>query len=199
MPPPWDRFRPSRWTICSCSTPPGWKTHKASKATSVIAVVLGDGLKELFYNAGAELVIDGGPTLNPSTADIVSAIERSGVLQRHHSAQQQEYLSRCSPGREKIAEERHRPENRIRPGGAVRAFGLHGRCDCPRKTSAAWSRPTVDVKSGEMTSACRDVMMGEVRVSAGDSIGIFGGEIRCSSAARTRRSSAWSIDDRCLG
>jgi hypothetical protein len=47
----------------------------AAKTTSVIAIVLGNGLKELFYNAGTELVVDGGPTLNPSTADIVTAIE----------------------------------------------------------------------------------------------------------------------------
>ena len=49
--------------------------HKSTKTSSVVAIVPGDGFKEIFYNAGAELVVDGGPTENPSTMDIVSAIE----------------------------------------------------------------------------------------------------------------------------
>ena len=40
------------------------------------------------------------------------------------------------------------------------------------------------VKSGETASASRDVAMDGVRVSLGDSIGIFGGELRCSSASK---------------
>ena len=40
------------------------------------------------------------------------------------------------------------------------------------------------VKSGETTSAGRDVVIGEVRVMSGDSIGIFGGELRCSSTCK---------------
>jgi len=50
-------------------------SQKSTKASSVVAIVLGDGFKEIFYNAGAELVVDGGSTQNPSTMDIVSAIE----------------------------------------------------------------------------------------------------------------------------
>jgi len=49
--------------------------HKGAKTSSVVAIVPGDGFKEIFYNAGAELVVDGGATENPSTMDIVSAIE----------------------------------------------------------------------------------------------------------------------------
>ena len=44
-------------------------------------------------------------------------------------------------------------------------------------------RASREVKSGEVTSACRDATIGEVGVSVGDFIGIFAGEIRCSSAS----------------
>jgi Predicted kinase related to dihydroxyacetone kinase len=50
-------------------------TNGGSKASSVVAIVLGSGLREVFYNAGAELVVEGGPTHNPSTAEIMTAIE----------------------------------------------------------------------------------------------------------------------------
>jgi dihydroxyacetone kinase-like predicted kinase len=42
----------------------------------------------------------------------------------------------------------------------------------------------VGVKSGETTSAGRDVILGPVEVKSGDSIGIFKGKVRCSSLSR---------------
>jgi hypothetical protein len=41
-----------------------------------------------------------------------------------------------------------------------------------------------NVKSGETASASRDVVLGDVPVTSGESIGIFGGEVRCSCACR---------------
>ena len=46
----------------------------ASGRSAVVAVVSGDGMRELFEEAGA-IVIDGGPTLNPATNDLLRAIE----------------------------------------------------------------------------------------------------------------------------
>ena len=39
-----------------------------------VAVVSGDGLRALFEELGA-LVVDGGPTLNPSTNDLLAGID----------------------------------------------------------------------------------------------------------------------------
>ncbi|UJA19898.1 DAK2 domain-containing protein [Thermoleophilia bacterium SCSIO 60948] len=50
--------------------------------TGVVAVASGEGMKRLFEERGA-IVVDGGPTLNPSTGDIAAGIERApgeGVL-----------------------------------------------------------------------------------------------------------------------
>ncbi len=46
----------------------------ASGKSAVVAVVSGEGMRELFEDAGA-IVIDGGPTLNPATNDLLRAIE----------------------------------------------------------------------------------------------------------------------------
>lgn len=53
-------------------------TPKASttpKAFAVIAIAAGDGLAKIFKDMGADYVISGGQTMNPSTEDIVKAIE----------------------------------------------------------------------------------------------------------------------------
>ena len=47
------------------------------KATEVVAVVAGEGNRRLFASLGAGRIIEGGQTMNPSTQDLVDAIESS--------------------------------------------------------------------------------------------------------------------------
>jgi len=42
----------------------------------IVTVAMGSGIKELFESIGATVVIEGGQTMNPSTEDIVKAIEK---------------------------------------------------------------------------------------------------------------------------
>ena len=47
------------------------------KATEVVAVVAGEGNRRLFASLGAGRIIEGGQTMNPSTQEILDAIESS--------------------------------------------------------------------------------------------------------------------------
>ena len=49
---------------------------KNNKAYSVLAVATGDGLCELFSEMGADEIVAGGQTANPSTEEFISAFER---------------------------------------------------------------------------------------------------------------------------
>lgn len=46
------------------------------KNIGIIAVCAGDGLKEIFKGLGVDMVIQGGQTMNPSTADILDAVDK---------------------------------------------------------------------------------------------------------------------------
>lgn len=46
------------------------------KETGFISVCAGDGLRDIFKDLGVDYVISGGQTMNPSTEDILSAIEQ---------------------------------------------------------------------------------------------------------------------------
>ncbi|MFV8214523.1 DAK2 domain-containing protein, partial [Streptococcus pluranimalium] len=52
------------------------ETPKEEKEFGLIAVVAGEGLAEIFKAQGVDHVISGGQTMNPSTEDIVKAIEQ---------------------------------------------------------------------------------------------------------------------------
>ena len=45
------------------------------KETGFIAISMGSGLSEIFMNLGVDKIIEGGQTMNPSTEDILNAIE----------------------------------------------------------------------------------------------------------------------------
>lgn len=51
------------------------KQEKPSKECGFIAVSMGDGLKDLFVELGVDYVIEGGQTMNPSTEDMLNAID----------------------------------------------------------------------------------------------------------------------------
>ena len=46
------------------------------KAMGFVSVCAGDGMAEIFKNIGADYVISGGQTMNPSTDDILQAVEK---------------------------------------------------------------------------------------------------------------------------
>jgi uncharacterized protein len=52
----------------------GRRARLGTGRTAVVAVAGGDGMKSMFKSLGAT-VVDGGPTLNPSTQDLLAAIE----------------------------------------------------------------------------------------------------------------------------
>lgn len=48
---------------------------KARKKTGIVAVAAGEGLKETFRSLGADAVVDGGQSMNPSVADMIDAFK----------------------------------------------------------------------------------------------------------------------------
>src|SRR5256885_13262360 len=49
--------------------------HASENATDVVAVVAGDGNRAIFESLGAARVVEGGQSMNPSTAELVAALE----------------------------------------------------------------------------------------------------------------------------
>ena len=52
------------------------KAREPRKTYGFIAVSIGDGMSEIFKGIGADYLIEGGQTMNPSTEDMLNAIER---------------------------------------------------------------------------------------------------------------------------
>lgn len=51
------------------------KPQSERKAYGVVAVASGDGIKQLFADRGADVIVDGGQSMNPSTEDFLEAFD----------------------------------------------------------------------------------------------------------------------------
>ena len=153
----------------------------------------GDGLAELFGQLGVQGVVTGGQTLNPSTAELLDAVEAVNADAGDRAAEQQEHHPRRRAGR-----------RADRQDGGGRADARR----CPRR-SPRWSsttpRPTPTTNGEEMTDGAESVATGEVtqavrdtherrraRSPTGDWIGIVRGDgiVAVSAIARSARPSA---------
>ena len=52
------------------------KIAEPEKAIGVVSVCAGDGLADVFVNLGADQIVSGGQTMNPSTQDILEAVNK---------------------------------------------------------------------------------------------------------------------------
>ncbi|KOY79244.1 DAK2 domain-containing protein [Apilactobacillus kunkeei] len=74
-----DNMRLQQETIIKKDDESKKETKSEPKETAIIAVASGDGIGELFTSLGVTDVIKGGQTMNPSTQDILDAINNSNA------------------------------------------------------------------------------------------------------------------------
>ncbi len=147
----------------------------APSATAVVAVVAGAGNAELFRSFGAAEIVDGGASMNPSTSDIVRAIESvdaaevvvlpnspNVILAAEHAAEQ--------AGRSVVVV----PSRSIQAGlAAMVAFdGSRG----AEANAAEMDAALAGVATGAVTTASRDVELNGFAVRAGMFLGLADGD-----------------------
>ena len=144
---------------------------------AVIAVASGNGIRKLFESEGVNRIISGGQTMNPSTADIIDAIKKSGakkaiVLPNNGNiimaAKQAAEVSEIPVG---IV-----PTKTISQGlTAMLSFDPDASIE---DNVEAMTEDLDTVVSGEVTQANRDTTINEVEIHKNDYLGIVDGEIR---------------------
>ena len=142
------------------------------KEAGFIAVSVGDGLKAIFEDLGVDYVIEGGQTMNPSTEDILEAIEKVNadtvyILPNNGNiilaAQQAQSLTE---DKEVVVI----PSKNIPQGIAAMINYIAG-----QSTQENQERMTSEmeiVKSGQVTYAVRDTQMDGKDIKQGDFMGL---------------------------
>ncbi|MDQ3066949.1 MAG: DAK2 domain-containing protein [Actinomycetota bacterium] len=148
--------------------------------TGVVAVVPGAGNRRLFESYGATRVIEGGQTMNPSTADIVAAIEATPatevlvlpnnsnvILSAEQAATMTDKPVRVIPSRSV-------------PAGLAAIVRYLPSLDAA-ENEAAMLEAIEQVATGEITVASRDVELDGIDVKKGAWLGLADGHAVASS------------------
>jgi len=155
----------------------------------IIAVASGEGVKEILSNLGVHAIVDGGQSMNPSTADLVAAANKLRhaeviILPNNKNiilaAQQVDGLT---DKRVKVVATTSIPE----------AFDEEVSLD---RNIEAMTIECDEVKTGEVTYAVRDTKHGDVK--KGEAIGLYDGDIKASGGdvlATTMELLEMMIDD----
>ena len=137
-----------------------------------VAVCAGDGLTELFKGLGVDEVISGGQTMNPSTDDILTAIERVNAKTVFVLPNNKNIVMAANQARD-IAEDKKViviPTKTI-PQGVTAVINF-----IPDMSAEENEETMVDaiggVHTGEVTYAVRDTVIDDKQIHEGDYMGI---------------------------
>ncbi len=149
--------------------------------TSVVAVVAGAGNRRLFEELGAERVVEGGQTMNPSTADLHEAIEGAGsdeVVLLPNNAN-------VVLAAEQAARVAGKPVRVVAttsiPAGLAALVAFNGERSA-EENAEAMREALAGLTTGEIAVASRDASTNGVAVQEGEYLALLDGEAIASGA-----------------
>jgi DAK2 domain fusion protein YloV len=143
-----------------------------------IAVSSGQGITDIFTSLGVDAVLFGGQTMNPSTEDFVNAISSISAQHIYILPNNSNIVLAAQQARELMEGERSItviPSKSI-PQGMAAAFAFSEEENEDANTENMLTA-IGHVKSGQVTHAIRDTIIGELEIRAGQYIGIHNSDI----------------------
>ncbi|WP_251844355.1 DAK2 domain-containing protein [Enterococcus durans] len=146
----------------------------------IVAIAAGEGIQELFKSLGANYVISGGQTMNPSTEDIVKAIQEVNADKVIVLPNNKNIFMAADQAAE-VAEIPVAvvPSKTISQGlTAMLSFNDQVSLDENKQTMTEMLSSVV---SGQVTHAIRDTTIDGVKITEGDFLGMIDGKIVISN------------------
>ncbi|MDQ0876611.1 DAK2 domain fusion protein YloV [Paenibacillus sp. V4I3] len=148
-----------------------------SKAYGFVAVALGDGITDILSSVGVDVVLSGGQTMNPSTEDIVNAVNSIDADTIYVLPNNSNIILAAQQAIELVDNKTLIviPSKSI-PQGLAAILAFQEKADAKTNTEAM-SESLRRVKSGQVTYAVRDTNMDGIDIKQGHFIGIQDGRI----------------------
>lgn len=149
---------------------------KEKQEFGIVTVSMGAGIAELFKSIGAHEVIEGGQTMNPSTEDIVKAVEQVNAEKIFILPNNKNIIMAAKQAAEVSNEEIYVIESKTVPQGlsALLAFNPSAEAHANEK---AMTEALQHVKTGQITFAVRDTQIDGLEIEKDDFMGIFESKI----------------------
>ncbi|MCZ2258826.1 DAK2 domain-containing protein [Sporosarcina sp. G11-34] len=157
-------------------------TQKQKHPYAIVTVAMGSGIAELLKSVGASVVIEGGQTMNPSTEDIVKAIEKVGAERVLILPNNKNIIMAAEQAAEIIGIEAAVVPTKTVPEGlaAILAFNPEAKVSA---NAESMKKAASYVKTGQVTNAVRDTSIDGIEIKKNDFMGISEGKIVASASS----------------
>lgn len=155
-----------------------------TKKYGFVTVCMGDGIHDLFSDLAADYIVSGGQTMNPSTEDIVHAVEQTPaeivfVLPNNKNIYMvSEQASRIVDSRKVVVIET------VSVPEGIAAMLTFDESASEEENIAAMKEAVSNVTTLSSTYAVRDTEIGDTAIKAGETLGLYNGKIVCTSDDR---------------
>jgi len=147
-----------------------------SEEFGIVAVVMGDGLTQVFRSLGVEVIVPGGQTMNPSTQELIEAIERVSAPQVILLPNNGNVILAAEQARQLSQKPVSVIPTRSAPQGIAALLAINAQADFETNV-AAMTQAVGDVEVGEVTVATRSTNINGLPVADGQVIGLHNGEL----------------------
>ena len=148
------------------------KADEPRKPMGFIAVSIGEGLNEIFRELGADYIIEGGQTMNPSTEDMLNAIDRVNADSIFILPNNKNIVLAANQAKALVKDKEIIviPTKTV-PQGITAIINFMP--DADAKTNEETMLEEIkNVKSGQVTYAVRDTKIDDKEIHEGDIMGI---------------------------
>jgi uncharacterized protein len=149
---------------------------KEKREYGIVAVSMGSGIAELFRSIGANAVIEGGQTMNPSTEDIVTAIKEVNARKVIILPNNKNIIMAAEQAAEVAEEEVVVIPSKTVPQGMTALLSFNPSAQ-PGENKESMTEAMQHVKTGQLTYAVRDTSIDGLEISTGDFMGLSDGKI----------------------
>jgi DAK2 domain fusion protein YloV len=151
----------------------------------IVAVAPGDGFAAIFRSLNVDAVVGGGQTMNPSTEDLLQAIDRLPQHEVIVLPNNSNIIMAARQAAEMSAKHvRVLPAKTLPQGIAAKlSFNYQAGLEENMRSMAAALQ---QVRTAEITTAVRDAAVDGVQVSAGQTIGLLDGDLVAAADDRER-------------
>lgn len=148
------------------------KTKEPPKETGFISVSIGDGIADIFRDLGVDYLIEGGQTMNPSTEDMLTAIEKVNAKNIFILPNNKNIILAANQAKS-LTEDKNIfviPTKTI-PQGITAVINYVAE-KTPEENAAVMEEEISRVRTGQLTYAVRDTHIDDKTIHAGDIMGV---------------------------
>lgn len=149
------------------------------KRDAFIAIGMGEGIKKIFEDLGTDVVITGGQTMNPSTEDILNAVESVYCENIFIFPNNSNIILAANQAKEISSKNIFVIPTKTIPQG-ISALLVYDESSEPMENVVAMNEAILNVKTGQVTFAVRDTVINEVEIKKDDIIALYDSNIVCN-------------------